>query len=114
MTEDTLSTIATWIYIPSIWAFLFIIFGSFFLKIWLPSLHGKKRVLAWFTTTLLTLIVFIVTLILTFSMGGCFENCTGRKDDEISTIAGGIVNWVYVLLLFFRCTRKNKKMYNET
>ena len=109
MTEDTLSTIATWIYMPSILACLFIICGSFSLKIWLPTLHGKKRVLAWLATTLLTLVVFIATLILTFSMGGCFENCTGIKDDEIGAIVGGMANWVYVLVLSFICTGKFKK-----
>lgn len=114
MTENTLSTIATWIYIPSILACLFIIFGSFSLEVWLPALRGKKRVLAWFATILLTLVVFIATLILTFSMGGCFENCTGKKDDEIGTIVGGMANWTYVLVLFFICTGKYKKMYNKT
>ncbi len=59
MTEDELSNISGLIYLPSILAFIYIIFGSFFLEIWLPGLHGKRRALAWFATTVLTLTVFM-------------------------------------------------------
>jgi hypothetical protein len=70
--------------------------------------------LAWLATALLTFIVFIATLILTFTIGGCFENCSGKKDDEVGVIVGGIANWVYILLLFFTCAGKYKKMHNKT
>lgn len=42
MTEDELSNISGLIYLPSILAFIYIIFGSFFLERWLPGLHGVR------------------------------------------------------------------------
>ncbi len=109
MTEDALLNIAEWIYMPSVLVFLFIIFAAFFLEIWLPSLYGAKRALAWFAITVLTLTVFIATLIWSFSMGGCFENCSGKKDDEIGLIVAGTANWIYILFLFFICADIHKK-----
>jgi len=116
MTEDELSNISGLIYFPSILASRLnppIIFGSFFLERWLPGLHGKRRALAWLATTVLTLTVFIATLIWAFGIGGCFENCTGKKDDEIGSIVAGIANWIYVLVLFFVCIRKHKNKASQ-
>ena len=109
MSEEQLSNLAGWIYTPSILLFVGIIVFAFLWDYWLPTLSGAKRFFAWIVTTAITMGVFAATLLLAFHLGGCFESCTGKTDDEVGLLKAGIVNWFYIFIVLAMCIRRPNK-----
>jgi len=90
MTENLISGLATFIYVPSL---LWLLFTP---VIATRSQIENRGICAFFWLTISAL-VFIGTLVISFSIGGCFENCSSSSRDEYGSLVAGLLNWCYVV-----------------
>jgi len=110
MNEELLSIIAIYLYMSSILSMIGVIL---FTPRLLSNVSTEGKIFGWFLALFFTVVVFLITLMLGFSIGGCYENCTGQSDDEIGVIVSGIINWCYAIAVFLTCKLYNKKRQSD-
>lgn len=90
MSESELSSYVDWVFWPS---FLAVILATGFLFTITTTL-GKVF------SSFIGLIIFVISITTLATISGCFETCSGKIDDEIGALIGGIINLWYALSVF--------------